>query len=114
LPSFREAMHVLSKLWSFRSEPPRLPKHDYILIEDTSMYPISGEDENSSEDSAGKTHSFDQENLLFDTDTTSVKNLAEYQKAESSFSKNEQLAIKIVEEESMFYFFSLVFLLNYN
>jgi hypothetical protein len=47
-------MHVLSKLWSLRSEPPKLPKHDYILIEDTSVYPIVYEEENSSEKLAGK------------------------------------------------------------
>ncbi|CAB4412742.1 unnamed protein product [Rhizophagus irregularis] len=90
-------MHVLSKLWSFRSEPPRLPpKHDYMIIEDTSMYPISCEDENSCEEFAGS----DQENLLSNTNITGVKNLAEDKKVESSCSKYEQLAIKIVEEEN--------------
>ncbi|GBB85446.1 hypothetical protein RclHR1_11990006 [Rhizophagus clarus] len=92
-------MHVLSKLWSFRSEPPRLPKRDYMLVEDTSMYPISCEDEDSSEVFAGKTDSCDQENLLSDTDTAGAKNLAGYKKAESSFSNNEQPATIIVEKE---------------
>lgn len=74
------------------------------------MYPISCEDENSCEEFAGS----DQENLLSDTNITGVKNL-EDKKVGSSCSKYEQLAIKIVEEESMFsFFFALSFLLNYN
>ncbi|RIA95537.1 hypothetical protein C1645_757142 [Glomus cerebriforme] len=93
-------MHVLSKLWSLRSEPPRLPKHDYILIEDTSMNPISFEDENSSETFADKTRSRDRKNLLSDTDTTSIENLEENKKAQSGSSNNEQLTIKIGQEEN--------------
>lgn len=78
-----------------------------MLVEDTSMYPISCEDENSCEEFADNTRSCDQENLLSDTDITGVKNLSEDKKIESSCSKYEQLGIKIVEEESMFSFFRL-------